>query len=169
MQSIVLLTSILEEKWEKPHAPSDFHVGRKNRYSLNRSCADPRASLDVLKKRDISCRCCVTYREGTRGARCNGQTYKREILTCNRPQKPREGIEVQLYPFFKLGARCMWVVNATPLPIYLWEWPDTQCTGGWLGRSGEVRKISPQPEFNPRTGQQYWVAIPTELSRPTID
>jgi hypothetical protein len=47
----------------------------------------------------------------------------------------------------------MWVVNATPQPIYLWELLDFQCARGWLGRSGEVRKISPQPEFNPRTGQ----------------
>jgi len=42
--------------------------------------------------------------------------------------------------FFNLGARCVWVVNATlrpiylatPLQLYLRNWPDTQCTGGRL-------------------------------------
>jgi len=28
------------------------------------------------------------------------------------------GVEVWLYPFFNLGARWMWVVNATPRPLY---------------------------------------------------
>jgi hypothetical protein len=35
-----------------------------------------------------------------------------------------------------------------------------------LGRSGQVRKISPKSVFDPRTVQL--VAIPTELSRPTL-
>jgi hypothetical protein len=32
-----------------------------------------------------------------------------------------EGVEVQLYSFFNLGARCGWVVNATPWVFYHWE------------------------------------------------
>ena len=30
-------------------------------------------------------------------------------------------VEVYIYSFFKLGARCGWVVNATPRPLYPWE------------------------------------------------
>jgi hypothetical protein len=37
---------------------------------------------------------------------------------CNRPQRPRGGVEVQLYSFFNLGSRRRWVVNATPRPLY---------------------------------------------------
>ena len=33
-------------------------------------------------------------------------------------RRPRGGVEVQLYSFFNLGARCCWVVNATPQSIY---------------------------------------------------
>ena len=33
------------------------------------------------------------------------------------------------------------------------ERPGTHCTGGWVGRSGQVQKISPPPEFDPRTVQ----------------
>ena len=34
-------------------------------------------------------------------------------------------------PLF-LGARCGWLVNAMPQPLYRWEGPGTQCTGGWV-------------------------------------
>jgi len=27
----------------------------------------------------------------------------------------------------------MWVVNATPPPLYPWESPGTHCIGGWVG------------------------------------
>ena len=36
----------------------------------------------------------------------------------NRPRRPRERGEVQPYSFFNLGARCGWVVNDTPRPLY---------------------------------------------------
>ena len=32
--------------------------------------------------------------------------------------KALEGVEVQLYSFFDLGARRGWVINATPRPLY---------------------------------------------------
>ena len=32
--------------------------------------------------------------------------------------KAREGAELLLYSFFKLGARCGWLVNAKPRPLY---------------------------------------------------
>jgi hypothetical protein len=31
--------------------------------------------------------------------------------------------------------------------------PGTHCVGGWVGRSGRLRKISPPPGFDPRTVQ----------------
>ena len=31
---------------------------------------------------------------------------------------PTDGIEVQLHSFFKLDTRKVWVVNATPRPLY---------------------------------------------------
>ena len=51
-----------------------------------------------------------------------------------------------------------WVVNATAWPLYRQERPGTRCIGGTRpgrqqGRSGRVRKISPTPEFDPRTVQ----------------
>ena len=53
---------------------------------------------------------------------------------------------------FNLGARCEWVVNATPRPLYprnLWY-----RRRGWPHRlSGRVRKNSPQPGFDARTVQ----------------
>ena len=39
---------------------------------------------------------------------------------------------------------------------------------GPQGRSGQVRKISHSPGFDPRTVQPVGTAIPTELSRPTV-
>ena len=47
--------------------------------------------------------------------------------------------------FFNFGARWVWVVNATPRPLYPRERPGTHCTGGWVGprgRSRQMRKIS---------------------------
>ena len=46
-----------------------------------------------------------------------------------------------------------WVINATPRPFYPRERPGTHCMGGWVGRFGQVRKISPPPRFDPRTVQ----------------
>ena len=42
--------------------------------------------------------------------------------------KPRGEVQVLLYSFFHLGARCRWVINATPRPFT----PDTHCTKGWV-------------------------------------
>ena len=35
--------------------------------------------------------------------------------------------------FVNLGTRWVWVVNATPRPLYPRERPSTHCTGGWVG------------------------------------
>ena len=58
--------------------------------------------------------------------------------------------------FFNLGAR--WSVWSTPRPgrFTHGKKSDIHCTGGLVrprGRSGRIRKISPSPEFDPRTVQ----------------
>jgi hypothetical protein len=50
----------------------------------------------------------------------------------------------------------VWVVNATPRPLYHRERPGTHCIGGWVGtRSGleGCGKSRPPPGFDPRTVQ----------------
>ena len=47
-----------------------------------------------------------------------------------------------------------WSVNATPRPLYPpGKRSATQCRGGWVGRSGRVRKTSCPPAFDPWTVQ----------------
>jgi len=40
------------------------------------------------------------------------------ISPYNKPRRPRRGVELYLYSFFNLWAKCGWVVNATPRPLY---------------------------------------------------
>ena len=40
-------------------------------------------------------------------------------------ERGRYNIYVQLYSFFNLTARCGWVINAMPRPLYPREWPGT--------------------------------------------
>jgi hypothetical protein len=50
----------------------------------------------------------------------------------------------------------VWVVNATPRPLYPRERPVTHCIGGWPGpRAGldGCGKFRPPPGFDPRTTQ----------------
>ena len=54
--------------------------------------------------------------------------------------------------------------------FYPRERPGTHCTGGWLGpkgRSGQVRKISPLPGFDPRTVQPVASRYTDYATRPT--
>jgi hypothetical protein len=47
-----------------------------------------------------------------------------------------------------------WMVSATPRPLYPWKgnrYPLYNRPDGAQGRCGQVRKISPPPEFDPRT------------------
>jgi hypothetical protein len=68
--------------------------------------------------------------------------------------KTREGVKVQLYPFFNFSARWKWVVSATLRlvysrvgdPILILNW------AGWgFGTSGWVPNISHPPGFDPRS------------------
>jgi hypothetical protein len=42
-------------------------------------------------------------------------------LPWDRPGRFRDVVEEQLYSFFNLGAIWVWVVNATPRPLYALE------------------------------------------------
>ena len=48
-------------------------------------------------------------------------------------EQANENKEVELYSFFKLGARWECVVNATPRPLYVLERPGTHRIGVWVG------------------------------------
>ena len=52
------------------------------------------------------------------------------------------------------------------LPAERTRYPLYRRLGGPQGRSGEVRKISPPPGFDPRPSSPYPVAIPTEIPDP---
>ena len=46
------------------------------------------------------------------------------------------------------------MVNAKPWPLYPWERPGTQCTGGWVGPTAGLdggRKFHPLPGFDSQT------------------
>ena len=65
-------------------------------------------------------------------------------------------VEVQLYSFFNLGARCGWVVSATPRPLLPpgnTRYPSLRRLCGSQGRSGRVLNILPPQGFDPRTVQ----------------
>jgi hypothetical protein len=51
----------------------------------------------------------------------------------NKPRRPKEGVEVELYSFLNLGAWWRWVVNDTPRLLYSRERLGTQCRGCWMG------------------------------------
>ena len=39
-------------------------------------------------------------------------------FSLEQAKKAKRGVELQLYSFFNLGARCGWVINAKPPPLY---------------------------------------------------
>jgi len=68
----------------------------------------------------------------------------------------RGGIDVQLYSIFNLGARCGWVVNATPRPLYhqgKTRSPFYRRLRVLQVRSGRVRKILALLGLDPRSVQ----------------
>jgi hypothetical protein len=63
-----------------------------------------------------------------------------------------------------------WVVNATPWPLYYWEWsvlPIVLEGGRTQGRSDRVRKMWPYWDSIPELSSQEQVTIPTTLSQST--
>jgi hypothetical protein len=84
--------------------------------------------------------------------RCGGGDVK---FTLERSRRLRGGLELYLYSFFILGAR--WGggqrhASAALPPGKTW-YPLYRKRGGAQGWSGGVRKILPQPRFDPRTVQ----------------
>jgi hypothetical protein len=63
-------------------------------------------------------------------------------LTLEQNTNAQRVVEVYLYSFSKLCARCLWVVNATPRPLYTRERPGTHCVPGWVApRTGLQRCV----------------------------
>jgi len=61
--------------------------------------------------------------------------------------------------------------NATPRPLYSWKRPGTHCTGGEVSTTTSLdrpTKSRPHRDSIPVPSSPYRVAIPTELSRPTL-
>ena len=52
-----VLTSALDMGSGQPHAPPLYPRGKRPRYPLNRRLVGPRAGMDVLEKRKVSCPC----------------------------------------------------------------------------------------------------------------
>lgn len=84
--------------------------------------------------------------------------------------KGPEGVEVQLYTFFNLGARCKWMVSAMPQPLYLQKMdlvPITQ-KAGWAPRPvwRGVKNLAPtgiHSPNNPAGTTDYTILGPPEM------
>jgi hypothetical protein len=81
-------------------------------------------------------------------------------LPYNRPWMPIGEVQVHLYFFFNFITRWRWVVNATPQPRKKTQYTLYSRRGRPQGRSRRVRKISPAPEFEPRTVQLIAIRYP---------
>jgi len=98
--------------------------------------------------------------------------YDPTYVTVNFAMKAERGVEVQIYFFFDLGDRGVWIFNVRLLPLYpLEKKPSTSCTEKWVdSRAGlEGRRKS-----NLHWDSDPWPAhpiahfpTPTELSQPT--
>jgi hypothetical protein len=83
----------------------------------------------------------------------------------NLPLSPRRGIDVQLYSFFNLGARWVYVVNFTPRPLYPRERglvPIVQEAGWvsvapWLGSENLASMRIRSPDRPARSESLYWL------------
>jgi hypothetical protein len=70
--------------------------------------------------------------------------------------RPIGGVEVQLYPFMTTALKGDEGSASRPghsLPLGKTRYPLYRMVGGPQGRSGQLRKISPPPRFDPRTVQ----------------
>jgi hypothetical protein len=94
------------------------------------------------------------------------------LCTGRTAHRRSRGIRVAL-PFLDHGTRRGWGVSVTPRPLLppgKTRYPLYRRLGGPQGRSGQVRKISPPPGFEPRTVQPVasrytdWATRPTEWS-----
>ena len=73
--------------------------------------------------------------------------------------------------FLDHGTRRRWRVSVTPRPLFTagkTRYPLYRRLGGPQGQSGQVRKISPPPGFDPRTVQPAASRYIDYATRPTI-
>jgi hypothetical protein len=83
---------------------------------------------------------------------------------------PLEGVEVQLYSFMTTaleGGEESALCPGCSLPLGKTWYPLYRRLGGPQGRSGQVRKISPPPRFDPRTVQPVASPYTDWANRPT--
>lgn len=59
-------------------------------------------------------------------------------VSIEKNMKPRGGLEVVLYSFFKLGARWWWVVKATPKLWPRGKRPGAHWIEGWVGPRSDL-------------------------------
>ena len=87
----------------------------------------------------------------------------------NRPWRPRQGLEVELYTFFNLSTRWGQVVNTMPRQLYPRNWPITVCIEVWVGPVASLDRCGKLPhwELIPGPSSPQRVAIPTMLSWST--
>ena len=96
----------------------------------------------------------------------------RQVSPFHRPRRPVGRVEVQLYSIFDLGTRRGEGSASRPgrtLPPGKIQYPFYRRLGGFQDRSGQVRKISPPPGFDPRTIKPVGSRYNDYATRPTLD
>jgi hypothetical protein len=81
------------------------------------------------------------------------------------------GVEVKLYPFINTALEGGEGSASRPgrsLPPEKARYPLYRKLGGPQGRSGQVRKISPPPKFDPQTVQPVASRYTDYATRPTL-
>ena len=91
------------------------------------------------------------------------------LCTGRTAHRGSRGVEVQLYPFTTTALE--WGVGSASrpgrsLPPEKTRYPLYRRLGGPQGRSGQVRKISPSPGFDPRTVQPVASRYTDYATRP---
>ena len=96
--------------------------------------------------------------------------FIRKVSFCHRPRWPLVKVEVQLYSIFDLCTRRGWGASVTLRPHITpakTRYPLYRSLGGPQGRSGQVRKISSPPGFDPRTVQPVGSRYTYYATRPS--
>jgi hypothetical protein len=97
----------------------------------------------------------VIFKEGPVARKCIYDNMLSKMcckinFSLEKAMKPRVGVGVVLYSFFKLGARWEWVVNATS---QLWppgKRPDAHWIEGWMGPRSDLDVcVSSRPHRDP--------------------
>ena len=105
---------------------------------------------------------------------CHNGLSKGKVHPCTRTEalyrpQPIEGVDLQLYPFMITALEGGEGSASRPgrfLPPGKTRYPLYMRLGGPQGRSGQVRKISPPPGFDPRTVQPVASRYTDQLPGP---